>query len=62
MTTGRRPRIGFVCDQEIKEFLEEWADEEGRTVSNLIERIVEAAVAAKKETEDPSPKATRRLK
>ena len=34
-----------MCDQEIKDVLERWADTEGRTVSNLVERIVQNAVA-----------------
>ncbi|MGI2907695.1 ribbon-helix-helix domain-containing protein [Tolypothrix sp. VBCCA 56010] len=41
---SRRPRVAFVCDDEIKEILEDWALEENRTVSNLIESIVLQAV------------------
>jgi len=50
----RRPRIGFVCDQGLKESLEKWAEEESRTVSNLIELIcknaVESRIASKQQT------------
>jgi CopG-like RHH_1 or ribbon-helix-helix domain, RHH_5 len=43
----RRPRVAFICDEEVKQILEEWADEEGRTVSNLVERIVLEVIASK---------------
>jgi hypothetical protein len=49
MAVFRRPRIGFVCDQALKEALEQWAEEESRTVSNLIELICKNAVEAKKQ-------------
>lgn len=40
----RRPRIAFICDEEVKEILEEWASEENRTVSNLVEFVVLEAI------------------
>lgn len=36
--------MNFICDQEVRDYLEAWADREGRTMSNLVERIVTAAV------------------
>jgi len=46
---SRRPRIAFICDQTLKESLEQWATEESRTLSNLIELICKNAVEAKKQ-------------
>ncbi|MCP6760063.1 MAG: ribbon-helix-helix protein, CopG family [Fischerella sp. CENA71] len=37
----------FSCTEEVKELLEQWAEEEGRSTSNVIERIVNDAIAAK---------------
>ncbi len=48
MGVPRRPRIAFICNEETKEYIEEWAKTERRTVSNLVESIVENAVTAKK--------------
>lgn len=33
-------KITFLCESETKELLEQIAQEEGRTVSNLVERLV----------------------
>jgi len=43
----RRPRIMFTCSEDTKQILELWSEEEGRTVSNLVERIVLEAISAK---------------
>ncbi len=48
MGIPRRPRIAFICNEETKEYIEQWAKTERRTVSNLVESIVENAVTAKK--------------
>ncbi|MGG6297755.1 hypothetical protein ACQ4M4_25460 [Leptolyngbya sp. AN02str] len=37
----KRERITFVCDLELKEFLEKQANSEKRSLSNLIEKILE---------------------
>ncbi|GAB1544794.1 hypothetical protein NUACC21_74700 [Scytonema sp. NUACC21] len=42
--TTRRPRVAFICDEEVKEILYEWATDENRTVSNLVESIVLDAI------------------
>ncbi|RAM52084.1 MAG: hypothetical protein C6Y22_08260 [Hapalosiphonaceae cyanobacterium JJU2] len=39
----------FICDQELKDYLEGWAEAEGRTVSNVVERCAIALVNARKE-------------
>jgi len=44
----RRPRVAFICNEETKQYTEEWAKAERRTLSNLIESIVEDAVAERK--------------
>jgi hypothetical protein len=40
----RRPRINFGISEESKEQLEQWAKDEHRTVSNLVEAITEEAL------------------
>ena len=48
----------FICDQQLKDDLEAWASTEGRTVSNLMERIASAAVQDYKNgvmTTSPNP-------
>jgi len=56
MGVPRRPRVAFICNEETKEFLEEWAETENRSVSNLVETIVEEAVSAKKTKKSKSKK------
>ncbi len=43
----RTERIMFTATTETKEFLKDWASKEGRTISNLVERIVLDAIADK---------------
>jgi hypothetical protein len=44
-----KPRMAYAIDNENKNYLEEWADEEGRSVANLVERLLLDAIAKKKE-------------
>lgn len=37
-------KINFTCEPEDKQYLREWAAREGRTLSNLVERIVKEAI------------------
>ena len=37
----------FSCSEEAKKYLEMWATEEGRSTSNVIERIISEAIATK---------------
>jgi hypothetical protein len=46
----RTQKITFTCTPELREDLEEWANEEGRTMSNLVERIVSMAIDERKNT------------
>ncbi|MEO1433223.1 MAG: hypothetical protein AAFV71_29995 [Cyanobacteria bacterium J06633_8] len=41
----RSEKINFTCEPEDKQYLREWAAREGRTLSNLVERIVKEAIA-----------------
>ncbi len=43
----KREKITFTCEKETRSLLEEWADKEGRSLSNLVERIVLAALENK---------------
>lgn len=40
----RSEKINFTCEPEDKQYLREWAAKEGRTLSNLVERIVKEAI------------------
>lgn len=40
MAPTKKEKVTFTCTAETKQALEEWAEREGRTVSNLVERIV----------------------
>lgn len=53
----RTEKINFTCESEDKEYLREWAAREGRTLSNLVERIIkEAIVKDEQRQKSPSPK------
>ena len=45
---SKRPRIVFLLDEELRADLEEWAQQESRTLSNLCELIVRKAVEERK--------------
>lgn len=45
MPPTKKEKVTFTCTLETKQGLEAWAEREGRTVSNLVERIVLAALA-----------------
>jgi hypothetical protein len=56
MAVERRPRLQFTCDPEVRAAYEQWAQEEGRTVSNLLERIaVEALAKRRRKVGQPPP-------
>lgn len=48
-TTNPKPRLAYAIDNESKDFLEEWASTEGRSVANLVERLLLDAIAKKKQ-------------
>ncbi|MBW4607790.1 MAG: hypothetical protein KME22_11315 [Hassallia sp. WJT32-NPBG1] len=39
-----KAKVTFTCSPELKEKLQEWADSENRTLSNLVELIAQQAV------------------
>jgi hypothetical protein len=43
----QKATVYFTCQPEVKPSLQAWADEEGRSLSNLVERIVLAALEEK---------------
>lgn len=44
----RTRKITFTCTPKLREDLKEWANKEGRTMSNLVERIVSMAINERK--------------
>lgn len=52
-TSNPKPRMAYAIEQEYKEYLEAWANEEGRSVANLVERILLDAIARKKQQGTP---------
>jgi hypothetical protein len=41
----------FTCDDTTKAYLEEWAETENRTVSNLVETLIQEAIATRRQNE-----------
>ncbi len=44
MPPTKKEKVTFTCTTETRQALQEWADKDGRTLSNLVERIVLAAI------------------
>jgi hypothetical protein len=44
----------FICDETTKAYLEEWAETENRTVSNLVETLIQEAIATRQQNKAPS--------
>lgn len=49
MGTNKKIKITFTCTPELRQDLQEWADSENRTLSNLVETLAETAVTNRKE-------------
>lgn len=43
----RKARVMFTCEHEVKNSLEAWAESENRTVSNLVETLIEEVLATR---------------
>lgn len=43
-----REKITFLCDPETREYLEQWAEDDSRSLSNLVELIVKRAIDTRK--------------
>ena len=39
----QKPRVTFTCNEDLKAALDEWAEKESRTVSNLCELVMRQA-------------------
>lgn len=55
MGQTKKAKITFTCTQEARDFLEKWAAGERRTISNLVEGLVEDAITAKGNPVNPAP-------
>jgi hypothetical protein len=53
MGTNKKVKITFTCSPELKEELQQWADSENRTLSNLVETLSEKAVTEQKQIQKP---------
>jgi metal-responsive CopG/Arc/MetJ family transcriptional regulator len=40
----RKPRISVVVDEELLKYLEQWADSEERSLSNLVLKVIKDAI------------------
>lgn len=52
MGATKKAKVTFTCEHEMKDYLSEWADTENRTMSNLVETLVEEAIAARKDQQN----------
>lgn len=43
----RKPRISVVVDEELLKYLEQWADSEERSLSNLVLKIIKDATESR---------------
>lgn len=45
MGATKRAKVTFTCEFTMKDYLSEWADSENRTLSNLVETLIEGIIA-----------------
>jgi len=48
----------FTCDDTTKAYLEEWAETENRTVSNLVETLIQDAITTRQQNDEPPTSGT----
>ena len=48
MGVTKKAKVTFTCTFETKEYLGEWSAEDRRTISNLVEGLIEEAIVARK--------------
>lgn len=53
----KKAKITFTCEFDMKDYLNEWATSEKRTLSNLVEMLVADAIAAREAQQKPAPAA-----
>lgn len=49
-------RVMFLCDDQTKKDLKEWAEAENRSISNLVETIIVSAIAERKSKREEKAK------
>ncbi len=54
--TTKKPRLTIYLTEERKRFLEEWAETEKRTLTNLVGLILDAAIEEKAKSSKPKQK------
>ncbi len=54
MGDGRTEKVTFTCTPDLKEILIEWAADERRSVSNLVEGLIADAITARQAHEPPT--------
>ncbi|MEG4009888.1 hypothetical protein QUA41_28550 [Microcoleus sp. Pol11C1] len=59
MGVTKKAKITFTCEPNLKDALEEWAQSESRTLSNLIEMLVRKAYGERFTTEEALFRASR---
>jgi hypothetical protein len=52
----RKPRISVVVDEKLLQYLEQWAEAEERSVSNLVVFLLKQTIEAKKSREAENKK------
>jgi hypothetical protein len=56
MGVTKKAKVTFTCTFETKEYLGEWSAEDRRTISNLVEGLVEEAIVTRKKTKAKADK------
>ena len=56
MGVTKKAKETFTCTFETKEYLGEWSAEDRRTISNLVEGLVEEAIVTRKKTKAKADK------
>lgn len=51
----KKAKVTFTCEFTMKDYLSEWADAENRTLSNLVETLIEEAIAARNAQQNGNP-------
>lgn len=52
MGTTKKTKITFTCSQEVKDYLQNWAKYNNRTLSNLVEKLIDSFIKDIKEEKE----------
>lgn len=55
MGATKRAKVTFTCEFAMKDYLSEWADSENRTLSNLVETLIEELITQRQAQEQQTP-------